>query len=72
MPRLKHYIHPCFRKKILSNWHLLNNTDTIEQLDREEENHILTKNKLELEMVNIDAIKAELDIERSKVRVSSL
>jgi len=41
--------------------------DTIEQLDREEENHILTKNKLELEMVNIDAIKAELDIERSKV-----
>ena len=45
------------------------NTDTIEQLDREEENHILTKNKLELEMVNIDAIKAELDIERSKVRV---
>ena len=41
--------------------------DTIEQLDREEENHVLTKNKLELEMVNIDAIKAELDIERSKV-----
>ena len=48
------------------------NTDTIEQLDREEENHILTKNELKSEMVNIEAIKAELDIERSKVRVDRL